>query len=117
MANKWTLFIAVFVICTVLAWYSFNCNITDGLSIRFGKQVKIKEMLFFFRVPKTGSEMTAMLLQWLQGVNNFRHVRLQNTVHRRLDMFEQVGRALFLCLDCPHYFKQPSSNCTLCYCI
>ena len=46
-------------------------------------------ILFFFRVPKTGSEMTTLLLQWLQGANQFRHVRLRNTNHRRLDKEEQ----------------------------
>lgn len=34
--------------------------------------------------------MTVMLLRWLQGVNNFQHVRLQNTIKRHLDTFEQV---------------------------
>ena len=97
MANKWALFIVIFV-CAILAWYSLDFKII-GDSARFDKPLKVKEMLFFFRVPKTGSEMTVLLLQWLQGINNFRHVRLQNTVHRRLETFEQVERNIFVSSD------------------
>ena len=91
--NKWMMFLAIFV-CSVLGWYyySVNGNCIFGLSHHhLDKPEKVKEILFFFRVPKTGSEMTVLLLQWLQGINSFRHVRLQNTVHRRLDTFEQVS--------------------------
>ncbi|XP_046643144.1 heparan sulfate 2-O-sulfotransferase pipe-like [Daphnia pulicaria] len=90
--NKWMLFLAMLV-CSVLGWYyhSVNGNCIFGLPNhhRLDQPEKVKEILFFFRVPKTGSEMTVLLLQWLQGINGFRHVRLQNTVHRRLDTFEQ----------------------------
>jgi dermatan/chondrotin sulfate uronyl 2-O-sulfotransferase UST len=92
--NKWMLFLAMLV-CSVLGWYyhSVNGNCIFGLPNhhRLDQPEKVKEILFFFRVPKTGSEMTVLLLQWLQGINGFRHVRLQNTVHRRLDTFEQVS--------------------------
>lgn len=91
--NKWMLILAILV-CSVLGWYYYtvNGNCVFGLSHhQLDKPEKVKEILFFFRVPKTGSEMTVLLLQWLQGINGFRHVRLQNTVHRRLDTFEQVG--------------------------
>jgi hypothetical protein len=92
--NKWMLFLAMLV-CSVLGWYyySVNGNCILGLSNhhRLDQPEKVQEILFFFRVPKTGSEMTVLLLQWLQGINGFRHVRLQNTVYRRLDTFEQVS--------------------------
>jgi len=48
------------------------------------------DVLFFFRIPKTGSEMIALLLQWLQGTNNFRHIRLRSTVNHRLDPRQRV---------------------------
>ncbi|XP_044732111.1 uronyl 2-sulfotransferase-like [Chrysoperla carnea] len=41
-------------------------------------------IIFFNRIPKTGSEMLVMLIQWLQGHNNFRHVRLLNDANKRL---------------------------------
>ncbi|CAL4117231.1 unnamed protein product, partial [Meganyctiphanes norvegica] len=48
------------------------------------------QMLFFNRVPKTGSEMLVLLLQWLQGDNSFRHVRLKNSVKRHLSFEQQL---------------------------
>lgn len=51
-------------------------------------------VLFFNRVPKAGSEMLVLLLQWLQGVNGFRHVRLPGGEKRRLNLVEQVKRGL-----------------------
>lgn len=51
--------------------------------------------------------MTVLLLQWLQGVNRFRHVRLQNTVSHRLNALEQVRETSFeisqrvVCSTCP----------------
>lgn len=54
-------------------------------------------ILFFNRVPKSGSEMLVLLLQWLQGLNGFRHVRLRGGDKRRLNLAEQVtpGRPWF----------------------
>ncbi|KAL0272168.1 UNVERIFIED_CONTAM: hypothetical protein PYX00_005247 [Menopon gallinae] len=46
-------------------------------------------ILFFNRVPKSGSEMLVLLLQWLQGLNGFRHVRLRGGEKRRLNLAEQ----------------------------
>ena len=91
--NKWMLILAIFV-CSILGWYYYTVNGNCVFALphhQLDKPEKVKEILFFFRVPKTGSEMTVLLLQWLQGINGFRHVRLQNTIHRRLDTFEQVG--------------------------
>lgn len=48
-------------------------------------------VLFFNRIPKTGSEMFVLLLQWLQGANGFRHVRLGGSNTRRLGLGEQEG--------------------------
>lgn len=48
-------------------------------------------VLFFNRVPKCGSEMLVLLLQWLQGWNNFKHVRLKGGNKRKLNRIEQVS--------------------------
>ncbi|XP_050730349.1 heparan sulfate 2-O-sulfotransferase pipe-like isoform X1 [Eriocheir sinensis] len=48
-------------------------------------------VLFFNRVPKCGSEMLVLLLQWLQARNGFRHVRLKNSVRRYLTRDEQAA--------------------------
>lgn len=47
-------------------------------------------VLFFNRVPKSGSEMLVLLLQWLQGSNGFRHIRLSGGEKRKLSALEQV---------------------------
>lgn len=94
MPNKWPILFVIFVFF-VVGWFSLNSNVMHGVSQHFTTPGKTREILFFFRVPKTGSEMTVLLLQWLQGINGFRHVRLKNTVHRRLDEIEQVTRWCF----------------------
>lgn len=93
VANKWMVFLTILV-CSVLGWRYYSCSgsCVFGFSRHLGKSANVKEVLFFFRVPKTGSEMTVLLLQWLQGINSFHHIRLQTTVNRRLDTFEQVWR-------------------------
>ncbi|XP_071444380.1 heparan sulfate 2-O-sulfotransferase 1-like [Hetaerina americana] len=47
------------------------------------------DFLFFNRVPKCGSEMLVLLLQWLQGQNGFKHVRLGGGKVRRLKRLQQ----------------------------
>ncbi|KAL1132820.1 hypothetical protein AAG570_010772 [Ranatra chinensis] len=47
-------------------------------------------VLFFNRVPKTGSEMLVLLVQWLQTANGFRHVRLPGGNLRRLNRAKQA---------------------------
>ena len=47
-------------------------------------------VVFFNRVPKTGSEMLVLLLQWLQGMNGFRHIRLGGGSVRKLNRMQQV---------------------------
>ncbi|XP_018020440.1 heparan sulfate 2-O-sulfotransferase pipe-like isoform X3 [Hyalella azteca] len=37
-----------------------------------------KEILFFNRIPKTGSEMFVLLMTWLQRRNSFTHLRLRS---------------------------------------
>jgi dermatan/chondrotin sulfate uronyl 2-O-sulfotransferase UST len=58
------------------------------------KGVNIPELsdhvLFFNRVPKSGSEMLVLLLQWLQGTNGFRHIRLGGGDVRQLNRMQQV---------------------------
>lgn len=46
-------------------------------------------ILFFNRIPKSGSEMLALLIEWLEGWNNFRHVRLKSD-KKKLTRLEQV---------------------------
>lgn len=47
-------------------------------------------IVFFNAVPKSGSELVVLLLQWLQGWNNFRHVRLKGGTARSLTRLQQV---------------------------
>jgi dermatan/chondrotin sulfate uronyl 2-O-sulfotransferase UST len=47
-------------------------------------------VVLFNRVPKCGSEMLVLLMQWLQGANGFRHVRLGGGNVRRLTTRQQV---------------------------
>ncbi|KAF2348739.1 Sulfotransferase [Trinorchestia longiramus] len=49
-----------------------------------------KDVLFFNRIPKTGSEMFVLLLTWLQALNDFSHVRLRSDV-RHLSHEQQVS--------------------------
>jgi hypothetical protein len=51
-------------------------------------------VVFFNRVPKTGSEMLVLLLQWLQGMNGFRHIRLGGGSVRKLNRMQQVSSFL-----------------------
>jgi hypothetical protein len=53
-------------------------------------------VVFFNRVPKTGSEMLVLLLQWLQGANGFRHIRLGGGSIRKLNRMQQVSLFLLL---------------------
>ncbi|XP_069691141.1 uronyl 2-sulfotransferase-like [Periplaneta americana] len=46
-------------------------------------------VLFFNRVPKSGSEMLVLLMQWLQGRNGFRHIRLPGGNARKLNRTQQ----------------------------
>ena len=64
-------------------------------------------VLLFNRVPKSGSEMLVLLLQWLQGPNGFRHVRLPGSEKRSLSVFEQVICFLFFFffLFCVNFIK------------
>ena len=69
-------------------------RVTKSLTeLRHG--IKIPELsdhvLFFNRVPKTGSEMLVLLLQWLQGMNGFRHIRLRGGSVRKLNRMQEVS--------------------------
>jgi len=48
-----------------------------------------EHVLFFNRVPKAGSEMLVLLMQWMQGLNGYRHVRLPGGKTRRLSHQQQ----------------------------
>ena len=48
-----------------------------------------EEMLYFNRVPKTGSENFVFILQKLSEMNGFRHSRFGNPHSRRLNFTEQ----------------------------
>lgn len=77
--------------------------IVTGYSSRFVHVTKsMKELgkmdelsghiLFFTRVPYCGSEVLSLLLQWLQGWNNFRRVRLKDDSNRILNLIDQVSK-------------------------
>ena len=70
----------------------FSNKIGSGREIdpRYVAEHQTRHVLFFNRVPKCGSEMLVLLLQWLQARNGFRHVRLKNTVKRYLTTDQQV---------------------------
>lgn len=46
--------------------------------------------LFLNDVPKSGSEILILLLQKLQGFNNFKHVRMRDGNKRHLTVIQQV---------------------------
>lgn len=48
-------------------------------------------VLMLNSVPDAGSEMFVLILQWLQGKNNFRHVRLRSGKGETLEPDEQVN--------------------------
>ncbi|KAI4461033.1 heparan sulfate 2-o-sulfotransferase [Holotrichia oblita] len=77
-------------------------------------------ILFFNRIPKSGSEMLLLLLQWLQGWNNFRHVRLKDENKPKMSTMEQEElldaiqsrikqETIPLCFDQPIHFINFSS--------
>lgn len=73
-------------------------HVTKSLA-ELGKMDEINShILFFNSVPKCGGEVVVLLLQWLQGWNSFRHVRLRGGARRRLSRLEQVGYVYFLFL-------------------
>lgn len=49
-----------------------------------------KYFLFLNAVPKSGSEILILLLQKLQGVNNFKHIRMRDGNKRHLTITQQV---------------------------
>ena len=88
-----TFFTFIVLLVVGLLWVLLSVKFIDKYRRQFALVATANnngaDILFFFRVPKTGSEMTVMLLQWLQGVNTFRHIRLKNTNYHRLDTAEQ----------------------------
>ncbi|CAG0917929.1 unnamed protein product [Notodromas monacha] len=64
-------------------------------------------LLFFNRVPKTGSELFALLLQWLQEPNNFLQLRLSGNEKRKLDSMER------LCLKTPFFSLTQQKEMTI----
>lgn len=54
-------------------------------------------VLMFNYVPDAGSEMFVLILQWLQGKNNFRHVRLGSGKGGILGLDEQVNKHYLRC--------------------
>ena len=63
-----------------------------ALSTEYIKNHLNEDVLFFNRIPKTGSEMIVLILQWLQNKNDFKHIRLKNTKNRHLSHEEQVSQ-------------------------
>jgi hypothetical protein len=85
----------------VAAWFALNqlpkIIFADYVEVRHDDDEEVRtfsrasKVLFFNRVPKTGSEMMALLMQWLQDRNNFRLFRLGGNEKRRLDSDELVS--------------------------
>lgn len=69
---------------------SFN-HVTKSMA-ELGKMDEVnKYFLFLNHVPKSGSEVLIVLLQHLQGVNSFKHVRLKGGIRKVLANFQQVS--------------------------
>lgn len=67
-------------------------KVTKSISEMFAKLPELSDhVVFFNRVPKTGSEMLVLLMQWLQGLNGFKHIRLPGSNIRRLTRQQQVS--------------------------
>lgn len=70
---------------------SSNLKYVTKSLVKLGEMDEIsKHIIFFNWIPKSGSEMLILLIQWLEGWNNFRHVRLMNG-KKKLTRIEQVG--------------------------
>lgn len=64
-------------------------HVTKSLR-QLGKMEDInKHIIFFNRIPHSGSEILVLLIQWLQGWNNFRHVRLKDGGKSQLSSLDQ----------------------------
>lgn len=70
-------------------------HVTKPLNIARNGTGFSDHVLFFNRVPKSGSEMLVLLLQWLQGSNGFRHVRIPGGEKRMLSILDQVSLFFF----------------------
>lgn len=55
-----------------------------------------KYFLFLNSVPKSGSEILIFLLEKIQGLNNFKHVRLKGSNKRKLNKIQQVNVKLII---------------------
>lgn len=66
-------------------------HVTKSMA-ELGKMDEVnKYFLFLNHVPKCGSEILILLLQRLQGVNGFKHVRLRGGNNRYLTNMQQVN--------------------------
>lgn len=67
-----------------------------------------KYFLFLNSVPKNGAEVLILLLQKLQGLNNFKHIRLREGNKRHLKTVQQVMVFLYLHVleILPKYFRR-----------
>lgn len=64
--------------------------VTKSLT-ELGKMDQVnKYFLFLNDVPKSGSEILILLLQRLQGINNYKHVRMRDGNKRHLIITQQV---------------------------
>lgn len=70
---------------------SMRKHVTKSMA-QLGKMDEInKHFLFLNSVPKSGSEILIFLLEKIQGINNFKHVRLKGGNRRKLTKVQQVG--------------------------
>lgn len=70
-------------------------HVTKSLA-ELGKMDEVnRHFLFLNHVPKCGSEILILLLQKLQGLNNYKHVRLTGGNKRYLTRLQQVSILFF----------------------
>lgn len=83
------------VFSTTLTVNNNKKRVTKSFSEMFAQIPELSDhVVFFNRVPKAGSEMLVLLMQWMQGVNGFKHVRLPGGNTRRLSRLQQVNLTL-----------------------
>lgn len=67
-------------------------HVTKSLA-ELGRTPELSDHIIFLnRIPQCGSEMLVLLMQWLQGPNSFRHVRLAGGSSRKPSRLEQVNK-------------------------
>lgn len=68
----------------------YQKHVTKSLA-ELGKMEEISSyILFFNKIPHSGSELLTFLIEKLQGWNNFKHIILRDNNKRKLSTLEEV---------------------------